>query len=74
MYGFKNIKKQILFKRYGPCNRLREDTATRSFGEITLYPNFWDVRGAKLQNILDNWTVFQELEDGNLKGREDLKV
>ena len=61
-------------KSEGAFNILREDTAPGKPGDITLSPNHCAVKGASLQNILDHWFIFQELQNGILEGRVDSAV
>ena len=58
-------------KRETAFNRLREEAAPGNSGYRTLCPTRWTVRAVSLENILDNWDVFQELWDEILEGRVD---
>ena len=48
-------------KRERAFNRLRGETAPGNSDYRTLCPTRWTVRAVSLQDILDNWDVFQEL-------------
>ena len=61
-------------KRERAFNRLRGETAPGNSDYRTLCPTRWTVRAVSLQDILDNWDVFQELWDKILEGRVDPEV
>ena len=74
--GFKKHRTEIKYslKKERAFNRLREDTTPENSGNRTLYSNRWVNRVTLLQNILDNWAVFQELWDGILEGKVDSEI
>ena len=51
-----------------------EDTTPGISGNRTLSSNRWVIRKTLLQNILDNWAVFQELWDRILQGKVDSQI
>ena len=53
---------------------MREDTTPGISGDRTLCSNRWVIRKTLLQNILDNWAVFQELWDRILQGKVDSEI
>ena len=65
---------QKISSREDVFNRLREDTALGNSDDRTLSSNRWADRGTLLQNILDNWTDFQEIWDEILEEKVDSEI
>ena len=64
----KSLKKfKYSLKREGGFNGFRENSAPGNSYDRALFSSLWVVRWTLLQNILDNWAVFQELRDGILE-------
>ena len=61
-------------KMEGASSRLRKGNLAGNSGDTISCPNYWPVRGALSQSILDNWAVSQELRESISKRRVDSRA